>query len=207
MYFFRLLRLSVIGLSGLSVAGLFLVLAQPALAKTKTATPQKPAPANTEVPVAMLGTKIMTTAIEICDLMVADKRALLAKLESLGWSKEVSYDVGNAPFYKEITATQTYQGAGDAEVWGFIENYPGYKIGYCSFTIPSPEIDVPVELVKTIEGAFQLTGEVQKADGGVYSAWHDIGAPPSVFVHAYQNSDTFVYQVTRILVEPTAVSE
>ncbi len=196
MRFFQLLRITGIGLAGLSVAGLSLALVQPALAKTKTTKPQGGTQVNSA---EQVGTQIMTDAIQICDLMVADKRELLARLEDQGWDKDVSYDVGNAPFYKEITASQTYKGAGEADLWGFMENYPGVKIGYCSFTIPSPEIDVPVGLVETIEGAFKLTGEIQKTDGGVYSTWQDTATPPSVFVHAYQNSDTFVYQVTRIL--------
>jgi len=197
MRFFQLLRITGIGLAGLSLA-----LGQPVLAKTKTTT----SPGGTTVNIAdQVGTQIMTDAIQICDLMVADKRALLARLEEAGWEKEVSYDVGNAPYYKEISANQTYKGAGKADLWGFMENYPGYKIGYCSFTISSPEIDVPVGLVETIEGAFKLTGEIQKTDGGVYSSWQDTATAPSVFVHAYQNSDTFVYQVTRILSnKPTA---
>ncbi len=203
MRFFQLLRLGRIGLAGLSLAGLSLIMVQPVLAKTKATTKQTPAPLSNE---KQVGTRIMTDAVEICDLMVADKRELLAKLENSGWNKEVSYDVGNAPYYKEITASRTYQGAGDAEIWGFMENYPGVKIGYCSFTIPSPEIDVPVGLVKTIQGAFKLTGEIQKINGGVYSSWQDTGTPPSVFVHTYQNGDTFVYQVTRILANPADTS-
>jgi len=191
MRFFQLLRITGIGLAGLS-----LILVQPVLAKTKTPKSEGGAEVNNA---EQVGRQIMTDAIEICDLMVADKRALLARLEDKGWSKEVLYDVGNAPYYKEITANQTYEGAGKADLWGFMENYPGVKIGYCSFTIPSPEIDVPVEMVKTIKGAFELTGDVQKIDGEVFSTWQDIATPPSVFVHAYQNSDTFVYQVTRIL--------
>ncbi|VAW22132.1 hypothetical protein MNBD_ALPHA12-958 [hydrothermal vent metagenome] len=202
MHFFQLLRITGIGLAGVALA-----LGQPVLAKTKqpkTAPPTQEAQADAGVRV---GEQIITDAVEICDLMVADKRALLARLEDNGWSKDISYDVGNAPYYKELTADQTYDGVGDAEVWGFIEDYPSYKIGYCSFTIPSPQIDVPVALVETIGGAFTLTGEIQKTDGGVFSTWQDVANPPSVFVHAYQNSDTFVYQVTRILAAPGNVPE
>ncbi len=142
--------------------------------------------------------KILSDAIELCQLAADNRREVLDALQAGGWSSDVDYNAGNAPFYKEISAELTYEGVGEAQIWGFIEDYPGYQMGYCSLTISSPTGFFDLSPIDEIEG---MTGELILEDGQSYGAWRsDTGDDETAtkFIHAYQNLDTFLYQVSTV---------
>jgi len=192
--------------------GLAMVLVQPVLAKHSKNAPAAPAgdeqsaqlPADTnnetasQMPASDMSAKVLQDAIELCQLVADNKREIIDALETGGWTSEIDYETGNAPFYKEISAEMTYEGLGEAELWGFIEDYPGYKIGYCSLSIDSPPVVFDLSPVNDIEG---MVGELLVEDETTFGAWRaDAGAEQvaQTFIHAYQNDDTFLYQVTVI---------
>lgn len=198
--------------------GMMGVLGQPALAK-HAKMPQKPAPAQSEPSVgnptgtpavpavpdnssaeqnSEMTARILNDAIELCQFLADNRREVVDALEAGGWSSEIDYNSGNAPFYKELSANLTYDGVGNAEIWGFIEDYPGYQMGYCSLTIPSPEGIFDLSPIDGIEG---LVGELILEGEQSYGAWRnkdENGEVSTKFIHAYQNLDTFLYQVSLI---------
>jgi len=185
--------------------GLSLVLVSPVLAKHAKISPseatdqtQQSAQSEISVPVVDMAGKALADAIELCQLVAEDKRAIIDALEVGGWTSEIDYNAGNAPFYKEISADQTYAGVGEVEIWGFVEDYPGYKMGYCSFTIDSPDVVFDLSPINEIDG---LVGELQTEGEQSYGMWRNVvepGAAATTFIHAYQNADTFLYQITVI---------
>ncbi len=176
----------------LILAGLATALVQPALAQSKA---EQKAPAGQQQDV-QTAEQIVADAVRLCELVADNDRAILDALESSGWTQEVDYNVGNAPFYKELSGNFTYPGSNEAEIWGFIEDYPGLKIGYCSFTVPSPSIKFSLS---SIADRNDLVGNIELDGSSVFGTWQDKGTPPTLFIHAYQNQDTFVYQITKLL--------
>jgi len=173
------------------IAGLAVALVQPVMGQTKLE--QKGQLANPGV--AGMADQALEDAGRLCSLIVDNEAAILDALESEGWDNDVTYDIGNAPFYKEISAFNSYEGVGDAEIWGFLEEYPGYWIGYCSFTVLSPETTIDIN---AINARADLTGSVQQNESGTFGSWRDNGSSPSTFVHAYQTEDSFVLQITKL---------
>ncbi len=180
MRLFSLVLMSVLALGSI----------QPALAKVKTGANKGTESGNGPSP-----TILVEDAIRLCQLIVDNERAILDALEFEGWSQNVEYNIGNAPFYKEITASIYYDGVGEVEIWGYLENYPGYDIGYCAYTIADPQLKISLAPVNALEG---FDGEIEVEGAQSYGAWRSEGENPDTFIHAYQNLDTFVYQITRI---------
>ncbi len=185
--------------------GIIGALGQPVLAKhakTGEAVPDAQTSISPEdgqiVTAELLAANTLESAIDLCQLVADDKSAIMDALEFGGWTSEVDYNTGNAPFYKEISAEQIYEGVGEVEIWGFIEDYPGYKMGYCSFTIDEPGVVFDLSPLQEING---LVGELQSEGEQSYGAWRKIvepGETATTFIHAYQNTDTFLYQITVI---------
>ncbi|HHG89380.1 MAG TPA: hypothetical protein ENJ90_02715, partial [Devosia sp.] len=73
---------------------------QPVLAKVKPGANK-----DTESGNGPSATVLVEDAIRLCQLIVDNERAILDALEFEGWSQNVEYNIGNAPFYKEITAS------------------------------------------------------------------------------------------------------
>ncbi len=171
-----------------------LMLAFPAAGKVKPGD-KGPAGGAEATSQSVLSATVFNDAFRLCNLLVNDQRALLDALESSGWTHEVDYDLGNAPYYKEITATHTYEGVGEAEIWGFMENYPTRKIGFCSFAIVDPQITFDFEAVN---GQDALRGEMEREGEQTFGTWESAGPDPDTFVHSYQSEGNFIYQVTKI---------
>lgn len=177
-------------LASLSAVGL----ASSGLAQTKQ-VPTKSGPVVQSGSNIASGAVVLLDAIRLCDLVVTNDRAILDVLDLEGWTQEVDYNIGNAPFYKEISGGQFYEGVGNADLWGFLEEYIGNTIGYCSITIADPEITFDLLPINDLD---HIVGEIEHEGESVFGTWRDISDHPSVFIHAYQNSDTFTYQITRV---------
>jgi len=192
--------------------GLAMVFVQPVLAKHSKTAPaapltdeqsvQTPIVGNgktaAQMPASNMSAKVLQDAIELCQLVADNKREIIDVMEAGGWASEIDYNAGNAPFYKELSAELTYEGVGDAELWGFIEDYPGYKIGYCSLSVASPPVVFDLSAINDLEG---MVGELIVEDDTSFGAWRADASPEQVaqtFIHAYQNNDTFLYQITVI---------
>lgn len=194
----RLRSLTVV--SGL--AGIFaLALSVPVLAKVKEGE-GAPAPEQTSAEQGSGGSTgqsvsevVLADAIRLCQFVVEDDRAIIEALQSQGWTHDIDYNVGNAPYYKELSAEFYYEDIGAAEIWGFMEDYPGYGMGYCSFKITDPDIRFSIDSLNEMDG---FVGETQTSGEEVFGAWREDSDTPMSFVHAYHNSDTFTYQITRI---------
>jgi len=156
-------------------------------------------PANNQVEKnSEITAKILSDAIKLCQLAADNRREIVDALETGGWSSEIEYDIGNAPFYKEISAELIYEGVGKAEIWGFIEDYPGYQMGYCSLTISSPTGVFDLSAIDEIEG---MVGELNVEGDQSYGAWRSDTMENEMatkFIHAFQNFDTFLYQVSTV---------
>ncbi len=193
------------GMTGalIASAGLALGLTMPVLAKhAKVADPGQSGQVAQDSAGGQQGqetrAQILEDAMEICRLVVDNRRKVVEVLDGGGWSSDINYDIGNAPFYKEISAQKAYGGVGGAEVWGFIEDYPGYQMGYCSLTVDSPEGVFDLSPVDGVEG---LVGELIVEGDQSYGAWRSETVNDemaTVFVHAYQNADTFLYQISAV---------
>lgn len=193
--------------------GLFGAFGQSALAKhAKTAEPATtqsvplatdPAvndPATAVEPTAMsdLGVVVLNDAIKLCQLVVDNRQAIVGALDDGGWNSNIDYDVGNAPFYKEISADLEYEGVGAAEIWGFLEDYPGYQMGYCSFEIPSPQVKIDLSMIDVLP---DMVGELIVGDEKTNGAWRndaDNVGGANIFIHAFESADSFFYQISMI---------
>lgn len=179
--------------------GLALMGVQPVMAKHPKSDAEATEPAeSTGAATFDLGAGVLSDAIELCQLVVDNRRAIIDALEEGGWNSEIDYDVGNAPFYKEISADLEYAGVGVAELWGFLENYPGYEIGYCSFEIESPQVKIDISVIDDLP---DMTGELVIEGEKTNGAWRNDAANDgnaNVFIHAYENADGFLYQITLI---------
>jgi len=188
--------------------GIIGALGQPVLAKhAKTAEPatsqSEPLandPAMPEEPTVApdLGVVVLNDAIKLCQLVVDNRQAIVGALEDGGWSSDIDYDVGNVPFYKEISADREYVGVGEAEIWGFLEDYPGYEMGYCSFEILSPQVKVDLSMIDVLP---DMVGELIVGDEKTNGAWrNDAGnvGEANIFIHAFESADTFFYQISMI---------
>lgn len=142
-----------------------------------------------------LSEAVLADAVRLCQLVVDDSEATVDALENGGWTHEIDYNVGNAPFYKELGADFFYEDVGAAEIWGFVEEYPGYYMGYCSFKISDPEIRFSITPLTGVEGFVE---ETQISGEEVFGTWRDDSDTPTSFIHVYHNSDTFSYQITRL---------
>ncbi len=180
-----------ISLTGVAVGLVTLALCAPALAKDKNgqSSPSENGLGNAQTE------QVLADAIRLCDLMVQDKPAIVDALENEGWTHEILRNIGNSIFYKELSGDKDYPGVGAARIWGFIEDYPGNFIGYCSLTITDPEVRFSISGVNEID---HMVGEFEQEGEEVFGAWRDISSQPSIFIHAYHNLDTFTYQITRI---------
>lgn len=164
-------------------------------AKEKAGQSPSGTPQSSDVASDNLGASVLADAIRFCDLLVTDDPSTIDVLKSEGWSTELDRNTGNYKYYKELSADYEYSGVGFASIWGFIEDYPEVSIGYCSFTISNPEIRFSISAINEID---HMTGDITTEGQEVYGAWHDISSQPSIFIHAYHNSDTFAYQINRI---------
>ena len=169
----------------------------PVLAKDKNgqSVPGAPSEQGDAVGTNSLTDPILADAIRLCQLVVDDDDTTLETFENEGWTHEVDREIGNARYYKEITAQLTYGDVGEAEIWGFIEDYPSSFIGYCSFSITNPSVRFSISAINDMD---RMVGETHRSEEQVFGAWNDVSSQPSVFIHAYHNSDTFTYQITRI---------
>jgi hypothetical protein len=179
----------------LIVAGLALGMVQPALAQSKVDQKTKGGVQEGAQEAIDPSGQMIEDAQNLCALVVDNDGAVLDALESGGWESEVTYDIGNAPFYKEISANQSYEGVGDADLWGFLEEYPGYWIGYCSFSVPTPQSNVSLAPINNRD---DLVGNVELDGSSTFGTWRDIGEKPSTFIHSYVTGDEFYYQVTKL---------
>ncbi len=193
----RLKTLAILsGVAGVVVMGF----GAPVLAKVKQGQ-SGPAPTQTsgeqgaDNSAQNLSRAVLGDAVRLCQLLVEDNRAIIDALQSEGWTHDIDYDVGNAPFYKELSAELYYENVGAAEIWGFMESYPGYDMGYCSFKISEPDFRFSIDSLNEMDG---FVGEIQTSGEEVFGAWRQDSDTPMSFVHAYHNSDTFTYQITRI---------
>lgn len=180
-----------VSLLGVAISLAALTLSAPTLAKDKngqsSSSENLQGNAQTE--------QVLADAIRLCDLMVQDQPAIIDALDGEGWTHEIIRNIGNSIFYKELSGDKDYPGVGAAEIWGFIEDYPGNFIGYCSLTITDPEARFSISAVNEIE---YMVGETENEGEEVFGAWRDNSSQPSIFIHAYHNLDTFTYQITRI---------
>ncbi|MCF6326027.1 MAG: hypothetical protein L3J21_01900 [Devosiaceae bacterium] len=193
--------------------GVIGVLGQPVLAKhAKTAEPvttqsaplatdlaaDDPATAVEPTTTSDPGVLVLNDAIKLCQLVVDNRQAIIGALDDGGWNSDIDYDVGNAPFYKEISADREYEGAGKAEIWGFLEDYPGYEMGYCSFEILSPQVKIDLSMIDVLP---DMVGELIVGDEKTNGAWRndagDVGEA-NIFIHAFESADTFFYQISMI---------
>lgn len=138
---------------------------------------------------------VLADAIRLCDLLITDDASTIDVMEAQGWSTDLEQNTGNYVYYKELSGSHEYPDVGFATFWGFIEDYPGHSIGYCSFSISNPEIRFSISAINEID---QLVGDITIEGDEVYGTWRDISAQPSIFIHAYHNGDTFAYQINRI---------
>lgn len=194
----RLRSLAIVsGLAGIFALGF----SAPVLAKVKEGQSEsdvavlEEASTNNGDTAQSLSETVLADAARLCQLLVEDKREILDALLTEGWTHEVDYNVGNAPFYKELSGEFYYENVGPAEIWAFVENYPGYKMGYCSFKIPDPEIRFSLNSLSGMEG---FVGETQISGEEVFGTWREDSEVPKTFIHVYHNADTFNYQITRI---------
>lgn len=164
------------------------VLASPVLAQTKTK--DKP---NEDS--ATSATAIMGQAREYCDRVAGNDESVRDALQEAGWDPEID-PFGAVPFYHEIEGTKDFPGVGRAEIWGFIEVYPSHNIGYCTFEIVDPEIEIPVAELLEVEG---LSGDVEVNDEGAFLSLSNDDPPYHKLIHARQTTDSFFYQVTDII--------
>ncbi len=178
----------------LIVAGLAAGMVQPVLAQSKAEQKTKGGGQEAPQEAMDLSAQMIEDAQNLCALVVNNDGAVLDALESGGWESDVTYDVGNAPFYKEISASVSYEGIGDADLWGFLEEYPGYWIGYCSFSVPTPQSNVSLTPISNRD---DLVGNVELDGSSTFGTWRDIGEKPSTFIHSYVTGDEFYYQVTK----------
>lgn len=139
--------------------------------------------------------QVLEDARSLCDRVASGDESVRDTLDELGWAPEVDA-YGEVPYYHEIEAGKEYPGVGLAEIWGFIELYPSHVIGYCTFEIMSPEVDIPVAELNNMEG---LTGGVERIDYGTYTSLVNDSEPHHVMIQARQTEDSFLYQVTDII--------
>ena len=142
-----------------------------------------------------LGAQALADARRLCQLVVDDDPAALSDLEAEGWGPEVDRTIGNTPYYKEISGGLSYEGIGEAEIWGFVEDYPENIMGYCSFTISDPAIRFSISSLQDMEN---MASRIHTIGEQVYGTFSDMSSQPSIFIHAYHNADTFTYQITRM---------
>ncbi len=176
--------LKLVAVSALAAA----LVTAPAFAQTKSKD-------KTDEDLAELAATVLASARHLCDRVAANDESVLDTLEEFGWEPEVD-SFGEIPFYHEIDGSRDYEGVGRADLWGFVELYPTHIIGYCTFEIISPELDIPVEDLSFIP---ELTGELEEAEDGVYASFSNADAPHHVFVQARRTIDSFFYQVTDII--------
>jgi len=184
----------------LITCGVALVVSQPVLAKHPKDETQPADPGTTEGRSASidLGVIVLNDAIKLCQLVADNRQAIVGALENGGWNSEIDYDVGNAPFYKEISADLEYEGVGTAELWGFLEDYPGYEMGYCSFEIVSPQIKIDLSMIDVLP---DMVGELIIGDEKSNGAWRNDAANvggANIFIHAFESVDGFFYQISMI---------
>ncbi len=165
----------------------------PVQAKTKSGRPPSSG-ANGEES-SSIADRVLEDAIRLCGRVVNNDPAVLSQLRQEGWNPVVDREIGNAPYYKEISGKREYAGVGAAYIWGYMETYPGPSIGYCVVSMSDPEVRFSLA---PINDPSRLRGETKTIGQEVYGTWQD-SPNPSIFIHAYNNADTFSYQIMKIL--------
>ncbi|HHS83149.1 MAG TPA: hypothetical protein ENJ68_06480, partial [Devosia sp.] len=87
----------------------------PAVAKTKTGS--APPPGSNGGASASVADQVLKDAIRLCGRVADNDPAVLSQLKQEGWNPAVDREIGNAPYYKEISGSREYAGVGAADLW------------------------------------------------------------------------------------------
>jgi hypothetical protein len=161
----------------LIVAGLAL-LAAPVAAQEKTKTKQPAAPIAIEL-------------LELCELYADGDVLATTTAGEQGW--QASETETDSIFVRSFDATRTIEGIGDAALFSLIESYPQLTLGYCRIDIASPQGDVGVAQLDTLE---RLTGDLQVTESGTYGAWNGTAEGRDYLLLANQDEFGFGLQLT-----------
>jgi hypothetical protein len=168
------------------VAGLAL-LAAPAAGQEETKTKEPAAPLAIEL-------------LELCELYADGDVLANTTAASQGW--QASETETDSIFVRSFDATKTLEGIGDATLFSLIESYPQLTLGYCRIDIASPQGQVGVAELDTLE---RLTGDLETTQAGTYGAWNGTEAGRDYMLLANQDEFGFGLQLT--ILEPVGGGE
>jgi hypothetical protein len=186
----RGLRLA--GVSAVVLSGLMLAMAPSAALAGKIDNSESAAPAAATP--AADPQAFIDEVYALCHSMAGDDMGALDTAYKHGWS-EGDTD-GDGPFYHMFDATKTFDGIGDVELWGTMENYPAGRLGYCRIDVTLPE-DSTLAL-ESISKQPGLTGKITNNDDGNYGVWSSTSEPQFFAIAQIVGSD-FQLEVNAVL--------
>jgi len=163
----------------LAVAGLAL-LAAPAAGQARTKTKEASAPLAIEL-------------LELCELYADGDVLANATATDEGW--QATETETDSVFVRSFDATKTVEGVGDVALFSLVESYPLVTLGYCRVDITSPQSDIGVAELDTLE---RLTGELQSDENGIYGVWNATEAGANYLLLANQDDYGFGLQLTTL---------
>jgi len=149
-------------------------------------------------PVAVSSADFMAESFALCANLALGADGADEKLAAAGWEAE-SDNGTTLPFYEMISYTKTFDGLGEATIWGTIEHYPGKILGYCR--VDATDSDGNILDFADLAGLPDMQGSSQTTDDGSYGAWAVETSSPDkqMFAIAQLNDGEFQLEINTLI--------